>query len=193
MDKSMVNVSYIPLLRVAGFIWLLSKLDNSESWSSLSILSLLVGCRATHSARALNFLEDDMKSISFHHKISLLIAIQIILFCLSSFAAGTVIDQRSLHDYSLLDGGYTQRLSLDGAQLLAMADDTRTTASRSEQFDLSEGIFSESNRHIILGTLGAALLTLAVVMAANDDESSHSGLGISGGVLMALGIIDIKW
>jgi len=62
-----------------------------------------------------------------------------------------------------------------------------------EQFNLSEGIFSEPNRHIILATLGATLLTSAVVMAANDDESGHSGLAISGGVMMTLGIIDIKW
>lgn len=200
-----------------------------------------------------------MKISSFYRKVSLLTVIQIILFCLSSFAAGTVIDQPSPHDYSLLDGGYIQPsgdLSLDGAQLLAMADTTGTAAggeiadvepasgldlgswhkylgfgtvvmagvtaasnsnesfhetsayitaagalstlltgymAHGEQFDMSEGIFSEPNRHIILGTLGAVLLTSAVVMAANDDDSNHSGLGVSGGVLMTLAVIDIKW
>ena len=62
-----------------------------------------------------------------------------------------------------------------------------------ERFDMSEGLFSETNRHIVIGTLGAVLLTTAVAMAANDDDSSHSGLGISGGVLMTLAVIDIKW
>ena len=62
-----------------------------------------------------------------------------------------------------------------------------------EQFDMSEGLFSEPNRHIILGTVGAILLTTAVAMAADDDESSHSGLGITGGVMMTLAVIDIKW
>ena len=62
-----------------------------------------------------------------------------------------------------------------------------------EQFDMSEGIFSEPNRHILLATLGAVLMTTAVVIADGGEESTHSGLGISGGVLMTLGVIDIKW
>ena len=62
-----------------------------------------------------------------------------------------------------------------------------------EQFDMSEGIFSEPNRHILLATLGAVLMTTAVVIADGGEESAHSGLGISGGVLMTLAVIDIKW
>lgn len=62
-----------------------------------------------------------------------------------------------------------------------------------DRFDTSQGIFSEENRHILMGTLGAVLLTTAVAIADDGEESSHSGLGVSGGILMTLGIIDIKW
>lgn len=62
-----------------------------------------------------------------------------------------------------------------------------------DRFDLSDGLFSKENVHIITGTIGAAVLTTAVVIADDGKESSHSGLGITGGVLMTLAIIDIKW
>jgi len=80
-----------------------------------------------------------MRSMSFYHRIFFLTVIQIILFCLSSFASGTVIDQR---DYSLLDGGYTLApgsLSPDGAELLAMAADTGATASPAAYSEASSG------------------------------------------------------
>jgi len=65
--------------------------------------------------------------------------------------------------------------------------------THSDRFDTYEGLFSKDNLHIMLGTLGAVVLTTAVVIADDGRESSHSGLGVAGGVLMTLGVIDIKW
>ena len=62
-----------------------------------------------------------------------------------------------------------------------------------DRFDTYDGLLSKDNLHIILGTVGAALLTTAVAIADEGRESSHSGLGVAGGVLMTLGVIDIKW
>lgn len=61
------------------------------------------------------------------------------------------------------------------------------------RFDMSQGLFSRDNLHIVLGTLGAVALTTAVAIADDGEEGSHSGLGVTGGVLMTLGVIDIKW
>ena len=47
--------------------------------------------------------------------------------------------------------------------------------------------------HIIAGTIGAVALTTAVAIADDGEESSHSGLGVAGGVIMTLAIIDIEW
>lgn len=65
--------------------------------------------------------------------------------------------------------------------------------THSDRFDTYEGLLSKDNLHIMLGTLGAAMLTTAVAIADDGRESSHSGLGVAGGVLMTLGVIDIKW
>lgn len=65
--------------------------------------------------------------------------------------------------------------------------------AHSSRFDTEEGLLSKDNLHIVLGTLGAVILTTAVAIADDGDESSHSGLGVAGGVLMTLGVIDIKW
>ena len=62
-----------------------------------------------------------------------------------------------------------------------------------QRFDSHQGLLSKDNLHIVLGTLGAAILTTAVAIADDGEESSHSGLGVTGGVLMTLGVIDIKW
>jgi hypothetical protein len=65
--------------------------------------------------------------------------------------------------------------------------------AHSSRFDMKNGLFADDNLHIILGTLGAAILTTAVITADGGDESSHSGMGITGGALMTLGLIKIKW
>lgn len=62
-----------------------------------------------------------------------------------------------------------------------------------ERFDTEAGLLSRDNLHIALGTLGAVLLTTAVAISDDGEEGSHSTLGVTGGVLMALGVIDIKW
>lgn len=69
-----------------------------------------------------------------------------------------------------------------------------------ERFDLSEGLFSQDNLHIVAATVGAIALTAAVFMAADsydeEDDSvdkAHIGLGVTGGVLMTLAIVDIEW
>lgn len=62
-----------------------------------------------------------------------------------------------------------------------------------DHFDLSEGLFSENNRHILAGTLGALLMVTAVAIADDGEEGSHSTLGVAGGALMGVALIDIKW
>ena len=62
-----------------------------------------------------------------------------------------------------------------------------------DRFDLSEGLFAEDNRHILTGALGALLMVTAVVIADDGEEGSHSSLGIAGGALMGVALIDIKW
>jgi hypothetical protein len=76
-----------------------------------------------------------------------------------------------------------------------MAALTVTTGAlaHGKRFDLKEGLLSEDNLHIILGTLGAAGCLAAVAMADSDGGGSHAGAGVAGGVLMALSIIDIRW
>jgi len=65
--------------------------------------------------------------------------------------------------------------------------------AHSSRFDMKKGLFADDNLHIILGALGAAILTTAVITADGGDESSHGGMGIAGGTLMTLGLIKIKW
>ncbi len=62
-----------------------------------------------------------------------------------------------------------------------------------DRLDLSAGLFAEDNRHILTGALGALLLVTAVVIADDGEEGSHSTLGIAGGALMGVALIDIKW
>ena len=62
-----------------------------------------------------------------------------------------------------------------------------------DRFDLSDGLFSKDNLHIIAATAGAIALTTAVAISDDGEESSHAGLGVTGGVLMTLAVIDIKW
>lgn len=65
--------------------------------------------------------------------------------------------------------------------------------AHSDRFDPADGYFTKGNRHIWIGMLGAALLTTAVLIADDGEEGSHAALGISGGALMTLSVIDIKW
>ncbi len=65
--------------------------------------------------------------------------------------------------------------------------------AHASRFDMENGFFADDNFHIILASLGAAILTTAVITADGGDESSHSGMGITGGALMTLGLIKIKW
>lgn len=56
-----------------------------------------------------------------------------------------------------------------------------------------QSLLSRDNLHMALGVVGAGLLTTAVLTADDGESGSHSGLGVAGGVLMTLGIIEIKW
>lgn len=61
------------------------------------------------------------------------------------------------------------------------------------RFDTDQGLLSKDNLHITLGALGAVILTTAVVIADGGERSGHSGLGVAGGVLMTVGVVNIKW
>jgi hypothetical protein len=63
----------------------------------------------------------------------------------------------------------------------------------SERFDTSDGLFSKDNVHILSAAIGAIALTTAVAIADDGKEESHSGLGVAGGLLMAVAVVDIKW
>ena len=73
-----------------------------------------------------------------------------------------------------------------------------------DRFDSSDGFWAEDNRHIILGTIGAIMLTTGVLLAADSykekDENGeeeismgHAGMAGAGGMLMAIALVDIKW
>ncbi len=63
----------------------------------------------------------------------------------------------------------------------------------SDRFDTSDGFITKDNAHILSGVLGAAALIAAVAIADDGEESSHSGFGIAGGILMTFAVIDIKF
>jgi hypothetical protein len=73
--------------------------------------------------------------------------------------------------------------------------------THSDRFDTTDGFFTQDNSHIILGTIGALMLTTGVLLAADSYdgdkdgsvEASHAGLAGAGGMLMAIAIVDIKW
>ncbi len=75
------------------------------------------------------------------------------------------------------------------------------TAEHRERFDLSDGLFTRDNVHIMLGTIGAIALTAGVLAAAGsyDDDGdkmeidTHAGLAIAGAAIMTIAIIDIEW
>lgn len=74
-----------------------------------------------------------------------------------------------------------------------------------DRFDMSDGLFTKENVHIMAGTVGAILLTTGVLLAADSyvekseadggghEIDSHAGLAMAGGALMAIAIIDIEW
>jgi hypothetical protein len=62
-----------------------------------------------------------------------------------------------------------------------------------DRFTFEDGIFTEDNNHIILGTLGALGCIAAVALADSSGGNSHDGIGIVGGVAMAISVITIKW
>jgi len=57
---------------------------------------------------------------------------------------------------------------------------------------LNAGLFNQANRHWMLGTLGAALCAAAVISADNGNLGGHSGLGVGGGVLMTVSVLNLK-
>jgi drug/metabolite transporter (DMT)-like permease len=84
----------------------------------------------------------------------------------------------------------------------AMALSTVATGimAHGDRFDTSEGLLTQDNSHIMLGTLGAIMLTAGVLLAADsydedteDVDMAHAGLAGAGAAMMAIAIIDIRW
>lgn len=61
------------------------------------------------------------------------------------------------------------------------------------RFNLQDGLFSQDNTHIILGTIGAIGCIAAVFMADSEGGGGHAGTGVFGGTAMALSIVTIRW
>ncbi len=80
-----------------------------------------------------------------------------------------------------------------GSAVAAAATVTTGFVEYGDRFDLSYGLFSEDNAHIILGTIGAVACIAAVAVADSDGGGGHAGAGSGGGVAMALSIITIRW
>lgn len=62
-----------------------------------------------------------------------------------------------------------------------------------DRFNLKDGLFTEDNNHILLGTIGAIGCIAAVALADSGGGNSHDGIGIFGGTAMALSVITIRW
>lgn len=62
-----------------------------------------------------------------------------------------------------------------------------------DRFTFEDGVFTEDNNHIILGTLGALGCIAAVALADSSGGNSHDNIGIVGGAAMAFSVITIKW
>ena len=58
---------------------------------------------------------------------------------------------------------------------------------------LKTGLLQKPNLHVLLGTAGTLLCTAAVIQADTGHRSGHSGLGIAGGVAMAVSFVNIKF
>ena len=62
-----------------------------------------------------------------------------------------------------------------------------------DRFAIGDGIFTEDNSHIILGTIGVVGCIAAVLLADSDGGHNHNAFGIVGGGAMAFSVIRIKW
>ena len=62
-----------------------------------------------------------------------------------------------------------------------------------DRFTFEDGLFTEDNSHILLGTIGALGCAAAVILADSDGGHGHNGIGVFGGAAMALSVITIKW
>ena len=62
-----------------------------------------------------------------------------------------------------------------------------------DRFTLEDGLFTQDNNHIILGTIGAIGCMTAVAIADSEGGGGHAGAGIFGGAAMAISIVTIRW
>ena len=62
-----------------------------------------------------------------------------------------------------------------------------------DRFNLEDGLFTQDNNHILLGTIGALGCAAAVILADSDGGHGHNGAGVFGGAAMALSVITIRW
>jgi hypothetical protein len=62
-----------------------------------------------------------------------------------------------------------------------------------DRLTFEDGVFTEDNNHIILGTLGALGCIAAVALADSSGGNSHDNIGIVGGAAMAFSVITIRW
>lgn len=62
-----------------------------------------------------------------------------------------------------------------------------------DRFTFEYGVLTEDNEHIVLGTIGAIGCIVAVILADEDGGNGHDGLGVGGGVSMALSVVRIKF
>ncbi len=79
------------------------------------------------------------------------------------------------------------------ATCAAVATCATGIAEYGERYDLEEGLLSSDNLHINLGIIGTVAFATAVTIADSGKESSHAGIGITGGTAMLLSVIVIKW
>jgi hypothetical protein len=70
---------------------------------------------------------------------------------------------------------------------------TTGALAHGRRFTLEDGLFTQDNTHILLGTIGAAACIAAVFMADSDGGGGHAGTGIFGGAAMALSVVTIRW
>jgi hypothetical protein len=121
-------------------------------------------------------------------------------------STGDGLDAEKLHKYlgwatvalaglTAVSGSHKEAHYAAAYSTVAASVGTLTTGymAYGDRFTFEDGIFTEDNNHIILGTLGALGCIAAVALADSSDGNSHDNIGIAAGAAMAISVITIKW
>jgi hypothetical protein len=121
-------------------------------------------------------------------------------------SSGGGLDAEKLHKYlgyasvllagmTAVSGSHKEAHYAAAYSTIAASVATLTTGymAYGDRFSFEDGIFTEDNNHIILGTIGALGCIAAVALADSSGGNSHDNIGVVAGGAMVLSVITIKW